>query len=292
MKLEMKLLTYNMISNFSTAVVKIIGGFLFGMGALIADGVHTFTDFIMDIVTMVGAKLSKKRPTKRYPFGFGRVEYLTNLFIGILLFLVGVLLFIISFFLELKIPNIGVLYVLVIAIIIKSITLIYLEKESKKIKSQILVVGTDESKMDLISSIAIAFIVILLQFSTKIPILEYVDIIGSLILSSTIIYGGFNIIKENSLNLLGAIEIDENVTGYVRELVENFNDVHVEKIELIKYGAYYKVHLLLTLNPALNLKKIDVLEKQIERKLKRNRKVTIKYVNIDVDPQFRIRKQI
>lgn len=290
MKLEMKLLTYNMISNFSTAVVKIIGGFLFGMGALIADGVHTFTDFIMDIVTMVGAKLSKKRPTKRYPFGFGRVEYLTNLFIGILLFLVGILLFIISFFLELKIPNISVLYVLVIAIIIKSITLIYLERESKKIKSQILVVGTDESKMDLISSIAIVFIVILLQFSTKFPILEYVDIIGSLILSSTIIYGGFNIIKENSLNLLGAIEIDEDVTGYIREIVENFNDVHVEKIELIKYGAYYKVHLLLTLNPALNLKKIDVLEKQIEHKLKRNRKVTIKYVNIDVDPQFRIRK--
>lgn len=290
MKLEMKLLIYNMISNFSTAVVKIIGGFLFGMGALIADGVHTFTDFIMDIVTMVGARLSKKRPTKRYPFGFGRVEYLTNLFIGILLFLVGILLFIISFFLELKIPNISVLYVLVIAIIIKSITLIYLEKESKKIKSQILVVGTDESKMDLISSIAIAFIVILLQFSTKFPILEYVDIIGSLILSSTIIYGGFNIIKENSLNLLGAIEIDEDVTGYIREIVEKFNDVHVEKIELIKYGSYYKVHLLLTLNPALNLKKIDALEKQIEHKLKRNRKVTIKYVNIDVDPQFRIRK--
>ncbi len=290
MKLEMKLLTFNMVSNFFTALVKIVGGLIFGMGALIADGVHTFADFIMDIVTMIGAKLSKKRPTKRYPFGFGRVEYLTNLFIGIFLFLVGIFLFIISFFLEFKIPSLNILYVLMIAITIKSITILYLSRESKKIKSQILVVGTDESKMDLISSIAIAFIVIILQFSIKIPALKYIDIIGSLILSSTIVYGGFNIIKENALNLLGAIETDDEITNYIKDLVEKFDDVNVVKIELIKYGAYYKVHLLLTLNPNLNLKKIDILEKQIEHKLKRNKKVIIKYVNIDVDPQFKIRK--
>ncbi len=290
MKLEMKLLTFNMISNFFTALVKIVGGIIFGMGALIADGVHTFADFIMDIVTMVGAKLSKKRPTKRYPFGFGRVEYLTNLFIGIFLLLVGIFLFTISFFLKFKVPSIKILYVLMLAILIKSITILYLKKESIKIKSQILVVGTDESKMDLISSIAILFIVIILQFSVQFPILKYVDIIGSLILSSTIIYGSFNIIKENALNLLGAIETDTNVMNYIREMVENFNDVNVEKIELIKYGAYYKVHLLLTLNPSLNLKKIDLLEKKIEHKLKRNKRVIIKCVNIDVEPQFRIRK--
>ncbi len=290
MKLEMKLLTFNMISNFFTALVKIVGGIIFGMGALIADGVHTFADFIMDIVTMVGAKLSKKRPTKRYPFGFGRVEYLTNLFIGIFLLLVGIFLFTISFFLKFKVPSIKILYVLMLAILIKSITILYLKKESIKIKSQILVVGTDESKMDLISSIAILFIVIILQFSVQFPILKYVDIIGSLILSSTIIYGSFNIIKENALNLLGAIETDTNVMNYIREMVENFNDVNVEKIELIKYGAYYKVHLLLTLNPSLNLKKIDLLEKKIEHKLKRNKRVIIKCVNIDVEPQFRTRK--
>lgn len=290
MKLEMKLLTFNMFSNFLTAFVKIIGGLVFGMGALIADGTHTFADFIMDIVTMIGAKIAKKRPTKRYPFGFGRVEYLTNLFIGIFLFLLGIFLFIISFFIEFKIPSLNILYVLIIAIIIKTITILYLSKESKKIKSQILIVGTNESKMDLISSIAIVFIVLILQFSTKIPVLKYIDIIGSLVLSSTIIHGGFNIIRENSLNLLGAIEIDDEVMNYIKMLVESFNDVNVEKVELIKYGAYYKVHLLLTLNPNLNLKKIDILEKQIEHKLKRNKKVIIKYVNIDVDPQFRMRK--
>lgn len=32
MKLEMKLLTFNMVSNFFTALVKIVGGLIFGMG--------------------------------------------------------------------------------------------------------------------------------------------------------------------------------------------------------------------------------------------------------------------
>ena len=97
MKLEFKVLIYSMINNLIISIIKIIGGMIFSLGSLFADGMHTFSDFFTDIVCLLGAKVSKKRPTKSHPFGFGKVEYLTNLFVGIVLVLLGIFIIINSF---------------------------------------------------------------------------------------------------------------------------------------------------------------------------------------------------
>ena len=60
MKLELKVLIYSMINNLFIAIIKIIGGIFYGLGSLFADGMHTFSDFITDIVCLLGANLSKK----------------------------------------------------------------------------------------------------------------------------------------------------------------------------------------------------------------------------------------
>lgn len=284
MKLELKLLTISMISNFVTASLKIIGGILFGMSSLVADGFHTFTDFVTDIITIIGAKLSKKRPTKVNPFGFGRVQYLTNLFIGIILFLLGLALIVICSVLKTEIPNINILYILMGAIIIKSLTLLYFEKQIKNLKSQNLVVSIEESKSDLISSLCIIFIVICLYFSHIVPFFKYFDYIGGVILSILVAKAGFDIVKVNALNLLGTVDTNEENIIIIKEIIKKIADIKVETIELIKYGEYYKVHLVLILDPTLTLAKIEQLEHRIEVALRRNKKIKIKIVNIDVDP--------
>ena len=90
MKVEFKILIYSMINNLVISTLKIIGGFILGLSSLLADGLHTFCDFITDIICIVGAKLAKRRPTKRHPFGYGKFEYLTNQFIGVILFLLTI----------------------------------------------------------------------------------------------------------------------------------------------------------------------------------------------------------
>ena len=90
MKLEFKVLLYSMFNNFVIAIAKVVGGIFLDLGSLFADGLHTFSDFVTDIICMVGSKLSKHKPTKAHPFGFGRIEYLINLFIGVILFLLGI----------------------------------------------------------------------------------------------------------------------------------------------------------------------------------------------------------
>ena len=114
MKLELKVLIYSMINNLFIAIIKIIGGIFYGLGSLFADGMHTFSDFITDIVCLLGANLSKKKPTKYHPFGFGKVEYLTNLFVGVILFLLGSYIVISSFFKKAIVNTISLLLLLLI----------------------------------------------------------------------------------------------------------------------------------------------------------------------------------
>ena len=90
MKQEYKCLFYSMINNFVIGVIKISGGIFFNLTSLFADGMHTFSDFITDIISFIGSKISRKKPTKVHPFGFGMVEYLTNLFVGIIILLLCV----------------------------------------------------------------------------------------------------------------------------------------------------------------------------------------------------------
>ena len=94
----------------------------FNLGSLIADGMHTFSDFITDIVCLIGSKISKRKPTKYHPFGFGKIEYLTNLFIGILLLALGLYIIISAFFEEVTIPPISIIYLLVVTLILKNRT--------------------------------------------------------------------------------------------------------------------------------------------------------------------------
>ena len=87
---ELKALAFSMCYNFIITIIKIFGGCYFQLGSLFADGMHTMSDFITDLVSFIGVKLSKKRPTKAHPFGFGKVEYLTNLFVGMLLIVLAI----------------------------------------------------------------------------------------------------------------------------------------------------------------------------------------------------------
>ena len=89
MKREVKVFVFSMIINFFISILKIGGGLYFNFASLISDGMQTLSDFITDIVSFIGIKVSKKRPTKSHPFGFGKMEYIINLVIGVILLLLS-----------------------------------------------------------------------------------------------------------------------------------------------------------------------------------------------------------
>lgn len=282
MKIEIKTLQYSMINNLIISIIKVVGGLFYGLGSLFADGMHTFSDFITDIVCLIGTKISKKKPTKYHPFGFGKVEYLTNLFVGVILFLLGLYIIISSFFKETVIPPISLLYLLVFVFILKLLAIYIMHKVGNKIHSQVLITSVEESKADLYSTVGVMIITIIMQFSTKFSILEYADLLGSIIIGIIVLKTSYSIIRDNSLSLIGEVEESKEENEKINELLNTYNNIHTYNYELIKYGSYYKLQLTIELNSNLSLRQVTELENNLKKSIIRHRSLKIKYVTIFV----------
>lgn len=78
------------IANLILASLKAIIGLLSGAVSIILDAINNLTDSISSIVTIIGIKLSKKAPTKKHPFGFGRIEYFSTIIISAIILATGI----------------------------------------------------------------------------------------------------------------------------------------------------------------------------------------------------------
>ncbi len=282
MKTETKVLIYSIVNNLIIAIIKFVGGLFYNLGSLIADGLHTFSDFITDVVCLIGSKISKKRPTKYHPFGFGKVEYLTNLFVGVMLLLLGLYIIISSFFKESVIPPLSIIYLLVLVFILKLIAILIMHKVGKKINSGVLITSVEESKADLYSTIGVIIITILLQFSNKVSILKYADVVGSILIGLIVLKTSFEILIDNSLSLIGETEEDEQINNNVKEFLKEYDKIEGYEMFLIKYGSYYKLQLTLELNPKLTLRQVTNFITKLKKEIKSHKMLKIKYITIYV----------
>ena len=93
---ENKIIIITAFFNLIVAILKLTAGLVFTFSTLIADSIQSFIDFFTDITSIIANKVGKRRANKTYPFGYGQVYYLANLFTGFMLFLIGIFLGIIG----------------------------------------------------------------------------------------------------------------------------------------------------------------------------------------------------
>ncbi len=79
-----------LILNIFLTVLKLVAGIFGHSQAIIADAVHSISDFGTDLVLLLGIRAWSKPRDERHPFGHERIETIISLFMGIFLALVGV----------------------------------------------------------------------------------------------------------------------------------------------------------------------------------------------------------
>ncbi len=280
MNKEINILIYSMLNNLFISILKVIGGFIYHLDSLFADGLQTFCNFVTDIICLVSCKISKHKPTKSHPFGFGKVEYLANLFIGIILIPLGIYLIKNGLTSKPHTPNLNVIYLLMIVFALKLIAILIMQKAGTKNKSNLIVTSIKESRLDLYSTIAVAIITVLMQFQATMPILGYTDLIGTILIGILILKTACTIIIDNSLSLIGEVEVNTELTSQVSTILETKFHLKEYEITLIKYGSYYKLQLKIVPPSKMALKSIMNLEKRIHRSIIASRKLRIKYITI------------
>ena len=78
------------LCNALMSVLQIVIGWHGHSDALVADGLHTLLDLVMDAVTYVACQLANRPPDQDHPYGYKRVETLACLILSLLLCVIGV----------------------------------------------------------------------------------------------------------------------------------------------------------------------------------------------------------
>jgi cation diffusion facilitator family transporter len=84
-------------ANLLLCAAKMAVGLFCGSIAIVADGVNNLSDAASSIVTLVGFRMAAAPGDRKHPYGHARIEYMTGLFISVLILLAGVKLLTSSF---------------------------------------------------------------------------------------------------------------------------------------------------------------------------------------------------
>ncbi len=276
-----KIILITTVLNFIVAVFKLVVGLVFSFSTLIADSVQSFIDFITDITSIIANKIGKRRANKTYPFGYGQVYYLSNLFTGVMLFLIGVFILYQFFIFDAKFtPNFKILLFLLIILLLKSIVVFLLKHYGKSYKSELMIESAIESKADFISTCVVLVVLLISFFESYIPSFINVDKIGSLGMA---IYVFFTSIKMIVLNIKGILANDEENTELKEEIETNFKDfpkLKLKKVKVIKMSSYYSVFLQVKVDENISIKKYIELEKKLKSQLKSKNRL-IRFIDIE-----------
>ena len=77
------------IINVALAAAKVAFGIMGHSQALIADGIHSFSDLATDALVLIGAKQGSRDADADHPYGHGRFETAATVALGTLLIIVG-----------------------------------------------------------------------------------------------------------------------------------------------------------------------------------------------------------
>lgn len=78
------------VLNLVLIIFKMLAGILGRSGAMVADAVHSLSDFVTDVIVLVFVRISNKPRDVDHDYGHGKYETLATALIGVLLFVVGV----------------------------------------------------------------------------------------------------------------------------------------------------------------------------------------------------------
>lgn len=188
--------------NLLIAAVKIVLGLLSSSIAIVSEGANNATDALSAIMTLVGTKLAGKRPDKKHPFGYRRIEYLTGIAVAVFILFTGADFLLGSVRLIFNPEELNISYtaiaVIGVSAFVKFFLGVYTIKMGKKAGSSALeAVGIEGRNDSFASAITIISAIIFLSFNITL------DAYAGIIISAFIIKAGYDVLSETLSEIIG-----------------------------------------------------------------------------------------
>ena len=213
--------------NMGLFAFKLIAGILGHSSAMVADAVHSLSDFITDVIVLVFVSLSAKPQDESHDYGHGKFETIATFFIGLALvaaatgIILAGILSLVEWFqgAQLEAPSMLALWAALLSIVVKEILFHYTAHCGKRLNSQAMIANAWHHRSDALSSIAAAIGIgcaILLgdRWTVMDPVASV--IVGFVLMNVAIklLRTSINELTESSLNADVEREIEEIITSF------------------------------------------------------------------------------
>ena len=260
--------------NIVLLLFKFIAGIIGNSTAMIADAMHSFSDFITDVIILVFVRISNKPSDKDHDYGHGKFETFATLLIGLVLMLVGLGIAwagvsdIISVIkgATLESPGMLALIAAIMSIVVKESLYHYTVIKGRKLKSDLLIANAWHHRSDGLTSIATTIgIGGAIFLGAKWTIL---DPLAALFVSVFIFIMAFKLMKP-CLDELMERSLSDEIENEITGMVESFEGVsHLHNLRTRKIGNNCAIEFHIRMDGAISLAITHNTVTDIERQLK------------------------
>lgn len=262
------------IVNMVLLVTKFAAGILGHSAAMVADAVHSLSDFLTDIVVLAFVKLSSKPADHDHDYGHGKYETIATSIIGMALVVVAVMLGwngmekIVQTIQgeEMETPGVIALVAAIASIVLKEWVFRITRKVAHEVNSQALEANAWHHRSDALSSIGTAFGIggaIILGNSWAI-----LDPLAAIAVSVLIFITAFRLLRQASGELLEESlprETENQIERIVYQdpLASDVHDLHTRRI-----GSIIAIEMHLRLPGDISLSESHTHATEIEKRLR------------------------
>ena len=250
-------------ANIFLSAVKAIFGLMSNSIAIILDAVNNLSDALSSVITIVGTKLASKKPDKKHPLGYGRIEYLSAMTVAAIVLYAGITSLVESIRKIIR-PQTAdystvTLLIIVAAVIVKLILGRYVTHVGKKVNSGSLIASGKDASFDAIlsASVLVSAIVYLMW---HVSLEAYVGVV----ISAFIIKSGIEMLIETLDEIIGKRVDRDLVKDLKRTICEEEEVSGAYDLILHSYGPdRYVGSVHIEIPDTLTAEEIDSLQRRI-----------------------------
>lgn len=241
--------------NILLFIGKFIAGTIASSVSIVADAFNNLSDAGSSVVTLIGFRLSGKKPDPEHPYGHGRIEYVSGLIVAMVIILMGFELMSSSIgriahpeSTEFSLVSLGIL---IVSILVKAYMFFYNRATAKKIDSVAMKATATDSLTDCIATLA----ALISMLTGKLFDWKIDGWCGAFV-SLFVLYSGFNAARDTISPLLGQPPSTELVKDIEETVMAHEGILGMHDLVVHDYGPGRMMMSLHAEVPA----KADILE--------------------------------
>lgn len=269
--------------NALLGLVKLVGGILLHSHALAADGIHSFSDLITDIMVLFASKYGSQTADDSHPYGHQRIETAATFLLATLLIVAGLGIAWDAFdelvHRQHTMPGWMALPIAILSILANELLFHYTRRVGTKINSALIIANAWHHRSDAASSIVVALGLLGTLFG-----FIYFDAIAAVVVGLLIVKMGleymWNSVKELVDTAVAPAQLAE--IEKVIQRVNGVDKIHQLRSRLMGGDILIDVHIMVS--PLISVSEGHYIAQHVHQVLM-NEIERVKDVTVHVDPE-------